>query len=160
MGEISERDRKKLRAIGTKRFPPKTKPAAAPAPPAPGRPDQPKQMEMTPDGGTLCAFIQDWAFVTIIRGPWGSGKSVACCGKLYLAACLQEPDYAGVRRTRWFVVRNTYPDLQETTIKTWLSWFPEEVYGPLRRSRPFRSASTWTNFRAWRVSMLRRTVLH
>lgn len=96
------------------------------------------QMVMTPDGPVLTAFMQDWAFVTIIRGPWGSGKSVGCCGKLYLAAHMQEPDAHGVRRTRWFVVRNTYPDLQETTVKTWLSWFPEEIYGPLRRSRPFQ----------------------
>lgn len=96
------------------------------------------RMTMTPDGPVLTAFMQDWAFVTIIRGPWGSGKSVGCCGKLFLAACMQEPDRSGVRRSRWFVVRNTYPDLQETTVKTWLSWFPEEVYGPLRRSRPFQ----------------------
>lgn len=95
------------------------------------------QMVMTPDGAVLTAFMQDWNFVTIIRGPWGSGKSVACCGKLYQAACEQEPDRHGVRRSRWFVVRNTYPDLQETTVKTWLSWFPEGIYGPLRRSRPF-----------------------
>lgn len=99
---------------------------------------RPAQMTMTPDGAVLSAFMQDWAFVTIIRGPWGSGKSVACCGKLYNAACLQEPDVAGVRRSRWFIVRNTYPDLQETTVKTWLSWFPEEIYGPMRRSRPFQ----------------------
>lgn len=96
------------------------------------------QTVMTPDGPVLTAFMQDWQFVSIIRGPWGSGKSVACCGKLYFAACMQEPDRHGVRRSRWFVVRNTYPDLQETTVKTWLSWFPEEVYGPLRRSRPFQ----------------------
>lgn len=95
------------------------------------------QMVMVPDGPVVSAFMQDWAFVTIIRGPWASGKSVGCCGKLFMAANMQEPDALGVRRTRWAVVRNTYPDLQETTIKTWLEWFPEEVYGPLRRSRPF-----------------------
>lgn len=142
MGEISERDRKKLKAasaaIGRQKRLAKAArlAAAAPAPPPP--PDQPRQMEMTPNGATLIAFLQDWSFVSIIRGPWSSGKSVACCGKLYLAGCLQEPDAGGVRRTRWAVIRNTYPDLQETTIKTWLSWFPEEVYGPLRRSRPFQ----------------------
>lgn len=102
------------------------------------QPDTSGQMEMRPDGAMLSAFMQDWAFVTIIRGPWGSGKSVACCAKMYMAACMQEPDRRGVRRTRWAVVRNTYPDLQETTIKTWLEWFPEDIYGPLRRSRPFQ----------------------
>lgn len=152
MGEISARDRKKLKALSLslpdrkldkQRERRAAKKAAllggtmigstvAPAPPVEDR------MVMTPDGPVLNAFIQDWAFVTIIRGPWGSGKSVACCGKLYLAANMQDPDRHGVRRSRWFVVRNTYPDLQETTVKTWLSWFPEEIYGPLRRSRPFQ----------------------
>jgi len=147
VGEISERDRKKLKARSAAATKAKRLAKAAllagtiagsPAAAAPPPPDQPKQMTMTPDGATLSAFIQDWAFVTIIRGPWASGKSAACCGKLYLAACLQEPDYAGVRRTRWAVIRNTYPDLQETTIKTWLDWFPEQIYGPVRRSRPFQ----------------------
>lgn len=138
MGEISTRDRKKLAAIGKNRFPPRPKPQAAAAPAAPPPPDAPRQMVMTPNGATLCAFLQDWSFVTIIRGPWASGKSAVCCGKLFLAASLQEPDHAGVRRTRWAVIRNTYPDLQETTLKTWLDWFPEEVYGPVRRSRPFQ----------------------
>lgn len=94
-------------------------------------------MQMIPDGAVLSAFMQDWAMVTILRGPWRSGKSVGCVGKLYMAAHAQLPDRMGVRKTRWVVVRNTYAELQETTIKTWLTWFPEGVYGDLRRSRPF-----------------------
>ena len=90
------------------------------------------------DGATLEAFLQDYSFVTIVRGPWASGKSVASIMKMYQAAHLQLPNGNGVRKTRWAVVRNTYPDLQETTVKSWLFWFPEEVYGPMRRSRPFQ----------------------
>lgn len=100
--------------------------------------DQPEQLTMTVDGRTLERFFGDWSFVTIIRGPWASGKSTICIAKMFQAANLQLPDHRGVRRTRWAVVRNTYPDLQETTIKTWLEWFPESVYGPMRRARPFQ----------------------
>lgn len=97
-----------------------------------------RQLRLTIDGGTLEAFLTDFSFVTIIRGPWASGKSVGCIAKMYSIAHLQAANAAGVRRTRWAVVRNSYPDLQETTIKSWLEWFPEELYGPMRRSRPFQ----------------------
>jgi hypothetical protein len=96
----------------------------------------PLLMRFVPNGATLKRFLLDHAFVTILRGPWGSGKSAACCAKLFQAAAHQAPDRRGTRRTRWLVVRNTYPDLAETTIRTWLDWFPEEIYGPMKKSRP------------------------
>lgn len=102
------------------------------------QPQPGQQLRVTIDGPTLEEFLDDFNFVTIIRGPWASGKSVACIMKMYSIAHLQEPNAQGVRRTRWAVIRNSYPDLQETTIKSWLDWFPEEVYGALRRSRPFQ----------------------
>jgi hypothetical protein len=51
-------------------------------------------------------------------------------------ACEQAPDDDGVRRTRWIITRDTYKDLKETTIKTWLHWFPEHVWGPMIRAEP------------------------
>ena len=42
----------------------------------------------------------------------------------------------GRRRTRWGIIRNTYPELKSTTIKTWTDWFPEEVYGPVKYDLP------------------------
>lgn len=35
----------------------------------------------------------------------------------------------GYRRTRWMVVRNTMKELKDTTLKTWLSWFPTGTIG-------------------------------
>jgi len=58
-----------------------------------------------------------------IMGPFGSGKSTMCCWELMMRAQRQEPDAAGIRWSRWVVVRNTYPELKSTTIKTWLEWF-------------------------------------
>jgi hypothetical protein len=43
--------------------------------------------------------------------------------EMFTRACEQKP-HEGVRRTRWAVLRNTYPELKSTTIKTWLEWFP------------------------------------
>jgi hypothetical protein len=98
---------------------------------------QPQQLQLTIDGPTLEAFLDDYAFVTIVRGPWASGKSVACISKLYDIACRQRPNPQGKRKTRWAVVRNTYSELRDTTIKTWLDWFPEDVYGPMVKARPY-----------------------
>jgi hypothetical protein len=90
-----------------------------------------------PDGKVLRAFLRDNSFVQIIQGPWGSGKSVASCMKIWMYATRQKADSHGIRKSRWVVVRNTYPDLENTTIKTWLEWFPESAYGVFRRSKPF-----------------------
>jgi len=46
--------------------------------------------------------------------------------------------FEGKRRSKWFVVRNTYAELRDTTMKTWLRWFPENQYGQMFLSRPMR----------------------
>lgn len=56
-------------------------------------------------------------------GPVGSSKSSACCIDIFSRACNQQA-YNGVRKSRWAVIRNTYPELKSTTIKTWMEWFP------------------------------------
>lgn len=92
-----------------------------------------------PDGDVLCDFIENRSHVSIIRGSIGSGTSSASMMKLYSIAMEQwpHPD-TGLRHTRWGIVRNTYPDLKNTTVKTWLDWFPENPYGRFYWDRPFR----------------------
>lgn len=46
----------------------------------------------------------------------------------------QAPDKRGKRRTRFVVVRNTYRELADTTVATWLQWFPESQFGEMNRS--------------------------
>lgn len=48
----------------------------------------------------------------------------------------QAPSPDGVRRTRWAVVRNTYPDLKNTTVKTWRDWWGD-AFGPFLNVAPF-----------------------
>lgn len=89
-----------------------------------------------PDGATLRSFLTSSARVRIIRGPIRSGTSSACCQEIYRRACEQAPGPDGVRRTRWAIVRNTYPDLQRSTLKTWQAWFPERDFGRYIMSKP------------------------
>lgn len=63
------------------------------------------------------------AFVRGLMGPIGSGKSVTCIQEIFRLACEQKPNRDGKRRSRWAIIRNTYPELKSTTIKTYLDWF-------------------------------------
>lgn len=76
---------------------------------------------------TMSKFHEDDSFVRALLGPIGSGKSVACCVELMRRATQQEPSPDGIRRTRWAIIRNTYRELVDTTIKTFEDWFPRSL---------------------------------
>ena len=90
-----------------------------------------------PDGQVLKNFLKDNDFFRGLRGPVGSGKSVACCIEIIRRALIQQPSEDGKRKSRWAVIRNTNPQLRTTTIKTWLDWFPEEEWGRFQWSVPY-----------------------
>ena len=77
----------------------------------------------TPAGPVVQSFHLSQAFVRGLMGPVGSSKSSACCIEMFTRACEQQARN-GVRRSRWGIVRNTYPELKTTTIKTFQEWFP------------------------------------
>lgn len=83
---------------------------------------------------TIARFMASRALFRGLMGPVGSGKSSACSVELMAKAVAQAPDAAGFRRTRFAIVRNTYRELKDTTLKTWLSWFPEDGFGPFGHS--------------------------
>jgi hypothetical protein len=93
---------------------------------------------------TLKAFHASEAFVRGVMGPVGSGKSSAMCVELASRAWKQPRDHAGVRMTRFAVIRNTYPELRSTTIKTWADWFPDTLC-PVSGSGPHRAILTADN---------------
>ena len=78
---------------------------------------------------TLTQFHQSAKFYRLILGPVGSGKSTACCFEALMLAQKQNPWKDGIKRARFVVVRNTYRELKDTTIQTWLQWFPEDRFG-------------------------------
>ncbi len=77
---------------------------------------------------TIAKFHASDAFYRGIRGPVRSGSSTACSVELYSRAVRQEP-WNDIRATRFAIIRNTYRELKDTTLKTWLLWFPEDIYG-------------------------------
>jgi len=95
------------------------------------------QLNYKPDGNTLKNFLKNNNFFRGVRGPVGSGKSVACCIEIFRRALEQKPNQEGKRKSRWAVIRNTNPQLKTTTIKTWLDWFPENEWGSFRWSIPY-----------------------
>ena len=74
-------------------------------------------------------MMQSDARMRVIMGPFGSGKSSGCCVEVVRRAKQQRVGPDGVRRSRWAIVRNTMPQLRDTTIKTWFSWFPDGSCG-------------------------------
>lgn len=67
-------------------------------------------------------------------GPIGSGKSVAMVMDLLMIAAAQHQGKDGIRRTRHLIVRNTYAELRDTTIKTFFDFVPQGC-GEWRPSR-------------------------
>jgi len=72
-------------------------------------------------------FLLSNAFIRGIRGPVGSGKSAACIIDIWQTAQVQKPDSEGIRRYRGLIIRNTYGELESTTIKFFLMWFPDTL---------------------------------
>jgi hypothetical protein len=90
-----------------------------------------------PDGKVLNDYFWDRSRLGIIQGPIGSGTSSASLHKIWRLANEQEPDWDGVRRTKWIVARETYKQLKTTILATtWPIWFPEDEWGAVERSEP------------------------
>jgi len=86
------------------------------------------EVRLAAQGQVLEDYITSEARVALIRGPLGSGKTTGSCMKMFRIMCAQTPNAQGIRPTRFFAIRNTYPDLLGTTAKDWLS-----MYGDLGR---------------------------
>jgi len=54
-----------------------------------------------PGGEVLKNFMKDDSFFRGIRGPVGSGKSVACCIEIMRRALMQKPNKEGVRNDKY-----------------------------------------------------------
>ena len=69
-------------------------------------------------------YMLDPAYVRVLAGPVGGGKSVTCVHELVRLACGQAPNAKGIRKTRAVIVRNTADQLALTTRKTVFDWLP------------------------------------
>lgn len=82
----------------------------------------------------IANFMRCDDFFRIINGPIGSGKSSACVVEVVRRCKEQEPGPDGIRHSRWVIVRNTRPQLKDTTLKTWFEWVPPGVAGRWKES--------------------------
>ena len=79
-------------------------------------------------------FMLSNSKMRVLMGPVGSGKSVTCTFEMIRRAGQQDKNSQGVRKTRVAVVRETARQLQDTTIKTFLDWFPPGICGRYMRT--------------------------
>jgi hypothetical protein len=61
-----------------------------------------------------------------------SGKTSGCIMDIVRRANEITPCHDGIRRSRWAVVRNTYLQLKDTTIRSVFDWFPPKIFGEYR----------------------------
>lgn len=73
--------------------------------------------------------------VKALLGPFATGKSTSAAFDLIeVASQMVRPNQNGIKRSRFAVIRNTYPELRDTTIRTYLDWFPPEIFGTYNQS--------------------------
>ena len=79
---------------------------------------------------TATAFMNSDARHRFVLGPFGSGKTVMTIMECIRRASMQRPSTIdGKRKTRIAIVRNTAPQLTDTVIKSFFSWFPPGTLG-------------------------------
>ena len=74
-------------------------------------------------------FMLSDSYVRLLAGPIGGGKSVTCVHELIRWSTEQNPNKAGIRKTRFLIVRNTADQLKSTTLKTVFDWIPPSWAG-------------------------------
>ena len=79
-------------------------------------------------------FHNSNADARLVLGNVGSGKSTMMIIELIKMAILQKPDKYGQRSSKWIVVRETYPQLLETTFARFKLWL-----------KPNKSTRRYTN---------------
>lgn len=97
-------------------------------------------MALAPLGPIAGAFCLDNHEVSAIMGPVGSAKTTASILRVGRHAFEQEP-YEGIARTRFAVVRNTGPQLVDTTMKSWMKLFPND--GRYRKYTSTTKTQVW-----------------
>lgn len=78
---------------------------------------------------TIDAFARSNKFFRGLMGPFGSGKSSGCVIEFPRRTDMQKAQGDGVKRARYAAIRNTYRQLEDTTIRTFEQWMPFSDFG-------------------------------
>src|SRR3990167_7335364 len=92
---------------------------------------------------TLYNASQSKKAIICIMGPYGSGKSTACCWRIMEEASKRPIGKNGKATMKVLVLRNTEPALTSTTMRTWNHWFPEELFGEVKWDTPITHHFVW-----------------
>jgi hypothetical protein len=87
-------------------------------------------------GPKLSHFHTTDEFVTGLIGPLGSGKTFGAINKMLSRIHNAVPDRFNVRRSRWCVARNTFPDLNSATIPDFRSITDKLPFGTFSMGAP------------------------
>lgn len=79
-------------------------------------------------------FLTSEKFASFIVGPVGSGKTSAAVLKLAYHAKQMRKQRDGIRRSRAVWIRNTREQLRDTSIPSFLTWFPDGAAGTYLKS--------------------------
>lgn len=71
-----------------------------------------------------------------------SGKTTGMIFELVRRAIQTPPGEDGIRRSRWLITRLTMPQLKDTVLKSWLTWFPDGKLGKWRS----QDSTYWLKF--------------
>jgi hypothetical protein len=82
---------------------------------------------------TVAEFLRSNSFGNFIVGPVGSGKTTGMLFRIAKMAKEQRPGPNGKRKFRAIIVRNTAQQLMDTSLRSWLTWFPEGEAGVYER---------------------------
>jgi hypothetical protein len=94
------------------------------------KPQEPFKLTYNPGPVTMDFLSDRESRALLLIGPIGTGKTTAAAYKLLmLNSRWIKQDTKGRRRSRYAVVRNTYGDLKDSTIRAYLDWFPPGEFG-------------------------------
>lgn len=106
---------------------------------------EPLTIDYEAPGPVALQFLTSDAFIRGIRGPVGSGKSVCCVIDMLQTALLQKAGKDGIKRYRGVIIRNTYGELNTTTLNTFHQWIPKET-GKFMKVAPMQHNIQWPGY--------------
>lgn len=83
---------------------------------------------------SVVPFLTSEKFASFIVGPVGSTKTTAAVMKVAYHASQMRKQRDGIRRSRAVWIRNTREQLRDTSIPSFLTWYPDGVAGAFLKS--------------------------
>ena len=78
---------------------------------------------------SVVPFLTSEQFASFVVGPVGSTKTTAAIMRIVYKAKMMKAGKDGIRRSRCAWIRNSRPELLDTSIPSFLTWLPDGVAG-------------------------------